>query len=239
VTSLSNSPRRQQEGSAGRRSAPLQIPSRREAPPGGWQQFNQHIFMPPEANAYVHDCITQAAQEILASEGMQAFEMPKSAALAHEVGHCIVGTHEGLCIVEVRVFERSAGVWCGVVNESSSWHIDIDTPIETALARARYLVAGIAGEAVLDPVHRRSGSSVDEVILVQMLLAGIWQQRRAEFGGVDDLGDLCRAVWLQVCCIIKHNENVAHGLMRKLERTGRVYGKPLIASLRQVENLRR
>jgi hypothetical protein len=107
--------------------------------------------------------------------------MPRSAALAHEVSHAIVGTHEGLIIVEVKVFERD-GAWCGVTNESSNWHIDPDnTPTETALARCRYLLAGIAGEAVLDPEHRRSGSSIDEIILVQMLCAGIWQQRRAEF----------------------------------------------------------
>ena len=57
--------------------------------------------------------------------------------------------------------------------------------------------------------------------------------------GIDAPEDLWQAVWMQVCTIIKHNENVAHGLMHKLERAGRLYGKPLAASLRQVENLRR
>jgi hypothetical protein len=206
----------------------------REAPPAGWHRFNDHVFLPPEANASVNECIAEAVREILADEGLQAFEMPKSAALAHEVGHCIVGAHEGLCIVEVKVFERD-GAWCGITNESSNWHIDPDnTPTKTALGRARYLAAGLAGEAVLDPENLRRGSSLNELVLVQMLCAGIWQQRRAEFGGVHAPEVLWQSVWRQTCCIIKRNENVAHGMMRKLERSGRLYGKPLAASLRRV-----
>jgi hypothetical protein len=72
-----------------------------------------------------------------------------------------------------------------------------------------------------------------------MLCAGIWQQRRAEFVGIDDPRDLWQAVWQQACCIVKHNENVAQGMIRKLERSGQLRGKPLAASLRQVKNLRR
>jgi hypothetical protein len=36
------------------------------------------------------------------------------------------------------------------------------------------------------------------------------------------------------CGIIKRNEDVACSLMHKLERTGRLYGKPLAACLRRV-----
>ena len=200
----------------------------------GSLRLNRHIFLPAEAHADVSECIANEAQKLLASEGMRAFEMPRSAALAHETGHAIVGAHEGLTVVEIKVFERNAGVWCGVVNESSSWHVDAETPTAAALARARYLIGGIAGEAVLDPDNRRSGSSLDEIVLVQMLLEGIWQQRRAEFADIADPADLWQVVWYQTCCIIKFNEKVGHDLMRKLERTGRLRGKPLAASLRRV-----
>ena len=192
------------------------------------------MFLPAEAQAGVTECITNKALELLAAEGMQAFDMSRSAALAHETGHAIVGTHEGLTILEVKVFERFADTWCGVVNESSSWQVDADTPTAAALARARYLIGGIAGEAVLDPDNMRSGSSLDEIVLAQMLLGGIWQKRREEFPGIDHPSDLWTVVWQHTACIVKHNEKVGHDLIRKLERTGRLYGKPLQACLRRV-----
>jgi hypothetical protein len=203
-------------------------------PSAGLGQFNEHIFLPAEAHAGVHACVVEAAERVLASEGLRAFEMPRSAALAHETGHAIVGAHEGLTIVEVGVFERAADVWSGVTTESSTWSVDANTPTATALGRARYLIAGIAGEAVLDPDNCRSGSSLDEIVLSQALLGGIWTKRRADFADVEHPSDLWQACWQQTCCIVKLNENVGRDLIRKLERRGRLYGKPLAASLRRV-----
>lgn len=205
-----------------------------KSPPLGWQRFNAHIVMPEETHAAVTEVISSELRRLLDSEGLAAFAMPRSAALAHEVGHCIVGTVEGLTIVKTEISERLPGIWCGVTNETSSWLIENDTPTTTVLAPARYLIGGIAGEAVLDPDHRCSGSSLDEVALSQMLCAGLWQEHRAEFVDVDDPAKLWRAQWYRTCRIIKRNEDIGRDLIRKLERKGNLYGKPLAASLRRV-----
>jgi hypothetical protein len=217
-----------------RRQASAHKRRQRELPPARWQPFNGHILVPPESNVALQQCISEAAKRILANEGLDAFAMPKSAALAHETGHAIVGAHEGLTILKVKVFERGTGIWCGAVDETSSWSINDATPTETALARARYLIGGIAGEAVLDPDNFRKGSSLDEIVLSQVLIAGIWQERHEEFPGVEYPNEIWQQCWRQTCCIVKLNEDVGRDLIRKLERSGRLYGKPLAASLRRV-----
>ncbi|MGA8295006.1 MAG: hypothetical protein WB820_21490, partial [Rhodoplanes sp.] len=49
------------------------------------------------------------------------------------------------------------------------WHIDTGTPPATVLPRLYYLIAGVIGEGSFDPAGYRSGSSLDEIVIGQML----------------------------------------------------------------------
>jgi hypothetical protein len=198
-----------------------------------------HLNLPPEIRTDVIEDIAREARRLLASEGLRAFEMPRSAAIAHEAGHAIVGRHEGLTIVQVELFKRSGPqgeVWGGATNENAPWRIDATTPTARALARVRYMVAGKAGEAILDPNGCRSASSLDEIVLPQLICARVLQERSSEFVGVDHPREIWNGCWRQTCVILKHNEDIARDLMRKLARTGCLRGKPLAASLRRVRS---
>jgi hypothetical protein len=193
--------------------------------------------VPAEIAGGVIECIGKEANRLLACEGLRAFEMPRSSALAHEAGHCIVGAAEGLTIVDVRIFKRDIGygpVWCGQTDEVKPWGFDPTTPTATMLARARYIIAGIAAEKIFDPDGVRAGSSIDEVVLSQLICGGVLTDRRDEFPGVKHPKELWSACWRQTVGILRRNEDAARSLMQKLDRAERLSGKPLAASLRRV-----
>jgi hypothetical protein len=163
--------------------------------------------------------------------------MPRSSAIAHEAGHCIIGTAEGLTITSVRIFRRDIGygpVWCGQTDEAAPWNFTPNTPTATMLARARYIIAGIVAEKIFDPDGVRAGSSIDEVVLSQLICDGVLMDRRDEFPGIKHPKELWSACWRQTVGILMRNADAARGLMQKLERSERLYGKPLAASLRRV-----
>jgi hypothetical protein len=60
-----------------------------------------------------------------------------------------------------------------------------------------------------------------------MICAQVLQERSSEFVGVDHPREIWNGCWRQTCVILKHNEDIARDLMRKLARTGCLRGKPL------------
>ncbi len=90
---------------------------------------------------------------------------------------------------------------------------------------------------MFEPDGARSGSSLDEIVLTQMICDGVWQDRSAAFVGVSHPKEIWDACWQQTGGILKHNVDAVRGLMRKLARKGRVRGKPLAASLRRVSQI--
>jgi hypothetical protein len=111
--------------------------------------------------------IENATRKVFAQHGASAFTAPKNAAVAHECGHAVVGTHQGLTITSVSVFQRGSlwGGWCAC--DKSVWRTGPDTSAENDLAAARMVIAGLAGKAIcgLD----RPGSSLDETVLSQIV----------------------------------------------------------------------
>ncbi len=173
----------------------------------GWPRIGP-VRLPPEIAAGVIDDIGREAKRLLAEEGARAFEMPRSAAIAHEAGHAIVGAHEGLIIVNVEVFRRDGiwgPIWCGRTDEPGPWGFEATTPIATMLARVRYMLAGLAAEYLFEPDGARSGSSLDEIVLTQMICDGVWQDRSAAFVGVSHPKEIWDACWQQTGGILKHN----------------------------------
>jgi hypothetical protein len=133
--------------------------------------------------------IEVATHRAFTSHGLSAFEMSRDAAVAHEAGHTIVATAEGMVMQSVRIFLRStpAGTaWGGWCEEASGkeWTTGPDSSVASDLSRARIIVAGLAGEAItgLD----KPGSSLDELALSQLigLNAAVKLRPRAERCGV-------------------------------------------------------
>ena len=89
--------------------------------------------------------------------------MPRNAALAHEAGHAIVAAHEGMAIRRVTVFSRCVSgveLWGGLCLEAGGWTTNNDTSADDDLRRARFIIAGLAGEAITGT--DKPGSSLDE-----------------------------------------------------------------------------
>jgi hypothetical protein len=123
---------------------------------------------PPEVIAAVQD----AARDALERHGGSAFLAPIEAAVTHEVGHAIVGTHEGFTIRCITIHSRSVPIlgelWGGRCMEAGgTWTTGPNSTADEDLRRARFIIAGLAGEAMAG--HDRPGSSIYELALSQLV----------------------------------------------------------------------
>jgi hypothetical protein len=183
--------------------------------------------------------MTHEFMRLMESEGVHAFEMPKSAACAHETGHAIVETLLGAHVKSVEIHScpklSRLGIehaWGGLTSchGNTSWSISEDTPAIEMRHRVYRLVAGFAGEFVLDPGNVRSGSSLDERVVGQLLTTDLhWRERHD--GHPKETWTEC---WDWVLAAIKQNEDVGRQLVAKLDARKSVSGKPLDAILRRV-----
>jgi hypothetical protein len=124
--------------------------------------------LPPELIAAVENAVSR----VLVQHGLSAFAMPRAAAIAHEAAHAIVGAHEGLKIKRVTVFSCAMPpfrlIWGGFCGEAGRGRrVGSATSADGDLRRARFIIAGLAGEAItgLD----KPGSSLDELALSQLI----------------------------------------------------------------------
>jgi hypothetical protein len=123
---------------------------------------------PPELIAVIEDAAWRAFHE----HGAVAFAAPREAAAAHEAGHSVVAAHEGFTIRQVTIFPRSAPgfgqVWGGrCMMAGGTWSTGPDSSADDDLRRARFIIAGLAGEAVVG--LDKPGSSLDELALSQFI----------------------------------------------------------------------
>jgi hypothetical protein len=181
----------------------------------------------------------------LNSHGLSAFEMSRDAAIAHEMGHAIIMTAEGLIVQSVRIFSRSTpfgnawGGWCAE-EDSKEWTTGPDSSVESDLSRARIIIAGLAGEAItgLD----KPGSSLDELAFSQL----VSYNAAAKLGdpGLSDAAHEAYAeqlwhekVWLGALAILSANEAPFHQLATLLHRREKVKGRKLRAVLDKVRRI--
>lgn len=198
---------------------------------------------PPQLIAAIKD----ATRETLDQHGLPAFEMSRDAALSHEVGHTIVATHEGLIIESVRIFSRSVplfgkiwGGWCAEP-DGTQWTTGPDTSAESDLSRARFIIAGLAGEAItgLD----KPGSSLDELALSQLvgLNAAVKLDDDPTRSDEDYDGYAQRfwndRVWGVAITILHANREPFMRLVEHLHRTEMVKGDKLRDVLAQVRRI--
>jgi hypothetical protein len=195
---------------------------------------------PPDVAARVWQVISKQAMTLLAEQGPRALEMPRSAAIGHEAGHVVTAAHDGIKVDRVCVFAKDfAGqpVWGGwTYSRYPKMVFDENTPTADVLRRISCLIAGVVGEGILDPTGYRDGSSLDEVIVAQLLVDQL-SQRRQHRGVIPQV--LWNACWRRTSAIISLNERPARTLMAKLALTGTVRGTPLqtaMAAITRVSN---
>jgi hypothetical protein len=194
---------------------------------------------PPELTAAIAD----AARNVLDRHGAVAFEAPREAAIFHEASHAVVGAHEGLAIRRVAIYSRSVlgTVWGGRCLEAGwGWTTDHETSADADLKRARFVIAGLAGEALagLD----KPGSSLDELALSQAL--GVNAAVKLDDPKLSDADWNIYAqnlwheqVWAVALAILRANGNVVMQLAEHLNQHGQMRGTKLRRLLANVKRI--
>jgi|tagenome__1003787_1003787.scaffolds.fasta_scaffold20982690_4 hypothetical protein len=196
---------------------------------------------PPELITAIED----AARNRLDHLGLAAFAMPRRAAVAHEAGHAIVGAHEGIPVRRVTVFSRSAfGVelWGGCCTEAGAgWTTGPDTTADDDLGRARFIIAGLAAEAITRT--DTPASSIDELTLSQF----VGLNAAVKLDDDPDRSDAAYAayaeqlwherVWGEAIAILDANREPFLQLVKWLERKGSMQGARLRRVLGQVRRI--
>jgi hypothetical protein len=196
---------------------------------------------PPELTQAIQD----ATRKTLARDGIAAFTMPRHAAVAHEAGHAIVGAHEGFAIRRLTVFSRPVfglEAWGGFCAEAGgAWTFGPDSSVEEELRRARFIIAGLAGEAFTGT--DKPGSSLDELALSQLIGANVAFKLDDDSGRSDaeyrayaeQLWDA--QIWRVAIAILTANREPFMQIVRSLEEKGKVAGKRLRKALAQVRRI--
>jgi hypothetical protein len=194
---------------------------------------------PPEVVAGIRDAALRAYH----GHGAAAFEASIETAIAHEVGHGIVGAAEGFGIRSLAVFPRTAPglgqVWGGrCVEAAATWTTGPDTSAEDDLRRARFIIAGLAGEAITG--HDKPGSSLDELALSQFVginaavkLRDLTLSDEAYSAYVKQLWH--EQVWGVAVSVLRANWEPFNQLAGYLHRDKYVHGRTLDKVLAQVK----
>jgi hypothetical protein len=192
----------------------------------------------PQATAAITDTISTEFTRLMARDGVCAFEMPRSSAVAHEVGHAIIETVLGSRVKSVVVHTcpqlARIGItaWGGIVHcyGDTGWRIEPDTPAIDVRHRIYRMIAGFIAEQELDPTGVRAGSSLDERVVAQLLTMGL-HEHEGRAGHPKQTWDEC-CNW--VAAAIQRNEGIARQLMAKLAVRDAIKGKLLDAIMRRV-----
>lgn len=190
-----------------------------DALPGAGYGAIEFFRYDPALYNFARKLLRRTSMALLSKYGQRATEMPRSAAIAHEVGHVIVGAHDRRPIQSVRIFKYKGAdnVWCGTT-DSIEFVCSIETPVSDDLDHARYLIGGLAGEALLDP-PAREGSSLDEVIASQVMVHIVATKKLARPDGGMPMWMEC---FHRARAIIEANRQIADKLSTILRRERRI-----------------
>jgi hypothetical protein len=196
---------------------------------------------PPQLISAIEDAI----HDTLNHHGAGAFEAPREAAIFHEVGHAIVGTHEGIRIREITISSRSTALWGRVwggrcLQFGGTWTTGPDTSADDDLHRARMIIAGLAAETLTGT--DRPGSSLDELALSQLVginaavkLGDPTLSDDAHSAYVEELWH--ERVWGAAVAILRANHKPFFELAECLNQKERVRGWKLHKILAQMERI--
>jgi len=195
---------------------------------------------PPELKTAIDDAI----RDTFGRHGTAAFASSREATVLHETGHAIVGAHEGFKIREVTICEQAllnggGSIWTGRCEEAAQkWTTGPDTTADEDLRRARFIVAGLAGEAVMG--RDKPGSSLDELALSQFVGVNA-AAKLADPTLTDAKYDAYvqqlwhEKVWDETVAILRKNREAFIQLANCLHQQKRVDGVKLRKILRKIE----
>ena len=180
----------------------------------------------PGLGRAVRERFAAIAAGLLRKHGPSAFEMPKRAAAIHEAGHVVINAVLGMQTTSVLIdhLNRDGRLfWVGYTDAPDL--ALVDTPATPAgfdklLMKARTTYAGIAAEDLFAGPDRREGSSLDEIVMSQIVA-----ERAASLVGAepeilwkDDVAAWCRVQ-------LHHNlyavDDIATALMERKRLKGR------------------
>ena len=188
--------------------------------------------LPAEIQHDVLRRLSDHATAIYLAEGPAAFEAPREAAALHEAGHAVVGAHEGFSIEKLTISEKiqnGASLWGGFTH-SQPWSVKQTTQPADDLRHARFIIAGLAAESMTE--WNRAGSSLDELILAQLVTA-----LAAQKVGADEQILWRNDVWAGSAKIIKHNAEPFNQIVDHLLHTQEISGGDLQAMLSAVRQI--
>jgi hypothetical protein len=175
--------------------------------------------------------VEKVIRKVLEEHGPSAFEMPREAALAHEAGHAIVGTHEGFSIRSLTISSQSGlwGGWC-VPAGAPTWTSGPDTTAQNDLRRARMVIAGLAGESLT--TSRKPGSSLDELVTSQHIAFNAARKLANPDLSIPEFDAYARQLWREQVfgfarAIVRKNREVFFQIIEQLHRHESVKGRTL------------
>jgi hypothetical protein len=180
----------------------------------------------PGLGKAVRERFVGIAAGILRKHGLRAFEMPKRAAAIHEAGHVVINSVLGVRTTNVLIDPITRGgklFWIGYTDAPKLAFVDSPaSPVgfDDILARSRITYAGIAAELLFASEDRREASSLDEILMSQILaehaasLAGL----RAPRLWRDEVAAWCTN---QLCRNAKAHAGIAAALMERKRLKGK------------------
>jgi hypothetical protein len=129
----------------------------------------------PGLGKAVRERFVTIAAGLLKKHGPRAFEMPKRAAAIHEAGHVVINSALGVRTTSVSIDHLTKNgklFWIGITNAPGLAFVDTPaTPVsfDEILARSRITYAGLGAEILFAGEDRREGSSLDEILMSQIL----------------------------------------------------------------------
>jgi hypothetical protein len=209
---------------------------------GNFHEFSR--VLPKDSPPHLIAAVEDATRDTLARHGVSAFAAPREAAIFHEVGHAIVGAHEGFKIRNISIYSRAVPnglLWSGrCVEEAATWTTGPDTSADDDLRRARFIIAGLAGEAITG--KDKPGSSLDELGLSQ--LVGLNAAAKLDDPTLSDAEAHVYAqrlwheqVWGVAVAILRNNREPFMQLAKLLHERERVKGGKLHKILDQVKRV--
>lgn len=185
----------------------------------------------PGLGKAVRERFVTLAAALLKKHGLRAFEMPKRAAAIHEAGHVVAMSVMGVRVAGVLIDHATRNGklhWGG--NTEAPELAFADTPaspigFDTLLDRSRIVYAGLAAELLFAGEDKREGSSLDEIIMSQLLA-----ERAASLAGAnaerlwcDDVATWChvqlyrnRAAHAEIAATLLKRGRLKRKLLREL-----------------------
>jgi hypothetical protein len=190
---------------------------------------------------HVQKAFITLSRQAYAEQGMAAFVNTEKSTAYHEAGHAVIAAAHGFGVKRIWIKRKRTELgkmWTGrnypIHPDGSCYLIGSgpDTAIASDLDAARNLIAGVVAELVFDAQDFREGSSIDEIVFAQSVIANVAVKTGASV----------EALWMQLFCqileILKREKTAVEKIATELLRQGVLRGERLRVLLHDVRPIR-